>query len=735
MPTELKMKHLYRAKRFREEESQLKPPLPQWAGDWALLLFFPGQLLFLELALRLVMGHDPRFAAIAGVFALSFGALLAGIFGFFSGKGRRIGQLVLSFLLSGIYIAEVIARRILQTYYPFSILGTAADNRVTDYSQLIFVAILRSLPVIALFLLPPVLLILLTNGKPLPTADTRRALAALGAFLLLHGAALGLVHLGVWNNLDLNPAVLYRSDTAPDDQVDRLGLVTMLRLDLKYKLFPLSASSGEFVAVALPDEEEEDEAPPVETPAPSPSPSPEAVAQGAPDNEKEPEPTPTPEPVDRSPQVLNVNLEKMAAESQNSDVTWLAEYFASLKPTNKNEYTGLFEGCNVIFLTLEGFSGYAISEQYTPTLYRLQHEGFYFKNYYTALHYTSTSNGECQHLLGLYPKNGNPISMSRTGETGFHAVFSLAQQLGKQGYANLGYHNNGDMYNRQKSHENLGYDWKYLGHGLPAETGSGGDWLWPQRDSYLAEITLPEITSQESPVNVYYITITGHTPYSFNWAVKDYRVQLESAPYSEKTKAYLATCMEVDKMFSVLLEGLEEAGMLENTVICASGDHVPYADIEVLEELAGKPFGSSAAMTNIDESSIDFEVYRSAAILWAGSMQAPVEIGKVTCQVDLLPTLSNLLGLDYDSRMLHGSDALSDSEGLVVFSSRSWLSDRGFYNRFTQTFTPSPSAAFRSDKDRGAYVEAMKTLVGYKLDSTGKIIESDFYEKMMQYLN
>ena len=85
----------------------------------------------------------------------------------------------------------------------------------------------------------------------------------------------------------------------------------------------------------------------------------------------------------------------------------------------------MFEGYNVIQLVLEGFSGYAIDPELTPTLYKLTHEGFIFNNYYTALHYTSTSNGECQTLLGLYPKNGNPITMKDTDE----GLVQLAHRL------------------------------------------------------------------------------------------------------------------------------------------------------------------------------------------------------------------------------------------------------------------------------------------------------------------
>src|SRR5699024_6492909 len=165
----------------------------------------------------------------------------------------------------------------------------------------------------------------------------------------------------------------------------------------------------------------------------------------------------------------------------------------------------------------------------------------------------------------------------------------------------------------------------------------------------------------------------------------------------------------------------------DNTLIVATGDHIPYADVDVLEELAGKPFGSSEDLEYLRESAIDFDVYKNTLIMWSASMDEPVEVDKVCCQVDILPTVSNLLGLEYDSRMLAGSDILSDSEGLVVFSSRCWKSDRGFYNRFTQTFTPAQGVTMTAEEQE-EYVSAMRRLVSYKLDSTDLIIENDFYD-------
>ena len=160
-------------------------------------------------------------------------------------------------------------------------------------------------------------------------------------------------------------------------------------------------------------------------------------------------------------------------------------------------------------------------------------------------------------------------------------------------------------------------------------------------------------------------------------------------------------------------------------LIAVTGDKFHYFKIDVLEELAGKKFGSSDAIQALNESAIDFDVYKNTLILWSASMTQPVPVDKVCCQVDILPTLSNLLGLPYDSRMLAGRDVLSDSEGLVVFSSRSWRSDRGFYDRYARSFTPAPGVEMTAE-EQAAYVAATKKRVGYLLDSTPLIVEHDF---------
>lgn len=675
---------------------------------FARLLFFPAMFLYLEVLLHLSVGMSLRYFPVYLLLGGAFGLLLGAVTLPFPAAVNNVLSKVFCGLFGVIYAAELIAKKILQTFYPLSSLETAAGNRLGDYSDVIFSTVLRNIPLILLCFVPLILLCLF-GRRYIGFGQHKLLFAGVVALcaVVIHLVGLGMVHL-LWGG-DLTPKALYKVDTNLDDQVEQLGLLTMLRLDVKHSIVPVKAElSSDFTGLdAL---------------GGKPSPSPSTAAS------EEPSASPTPV-IDRSPNVLNLGLADLAENGPNEDVRWLAEYFNSVPPTNKNEYTGMFEGYNVIELVLEGFSGYAIDPQLTPTLYKLTHEGFVFNNYYTALHFTSTSNGECQTLLGLYPKNGTPITMQQTGKLGTYFPLSLPQLLINADYKVLGYHPNSNMYGRLDSHTNLGYDWHQFGHNFEnLELNSSGNLLWPQRDSYMIEASVDDYINSDKPFHVYYLTISGHMPYSDNRVVAPYRDTVRAlTQYSETTQNYIATAMEVDKALATLIEKLRAAGKLDKTLIVATGDHIPYFNVDTLEELAGKKFGSSEDLEYLRENNIDFDVYKSSLILWTPSITEPIQVDKVCCQVDILPTLANLLGLAYDSRMLAGTDILSESEGLAVFSSRCWKSDKGFYNRFTQTFTPAPGVTMSEDEQE-QYVSAMKKLVGYKLDSTDLILQNDFYK-------
>lgn len=688
-------------------------------------LYFPFLAVWLELILHIYMQNDLKYMPIYILFGLSFGLVVGALMSLLKGRAAKWISNIISFATAIVFGAEFVAKVILQEYYGVSILGTAAENHLEDYADKVYAAIGNNILILLLMLLPPIVFFFFT----LKIKPRRSPYAVTGAVILaaaLHIFARCSVNLVDWKT-DYGPAYYYGKDTGLNEQVEQLGLITMLRQDVQHIFKPAEGED-----LNLDDN-------PVVVP-PRPGTDPEPTTPDVPVNPTDPDvpggqDTPVPVYVDRSPNVLNVDLVALASDSSNKEIKELANYFNNLTPTNKNEYTGMFKGYNVIFISVEGLSGYAIDPTLTPTLYKMQHEGFYFTNFYTALHYTSTSNGECQHLLGLYPKDGNPISMKRSGEVKMNAYFSLAQQLGREGYVNLAYHNNeNNLYGRAASHTNLGYDYRYMGHGMGGEYSSSGKMLWPQRDSYMAEITVGDYVNLSAPFNVYYMTISGHTPYSWNWVAKQYKDILEPYSWSEKTKAYVATVIEFDRMMEVLLKSLEDAGKLDNTLIIAAPDHIPYSDTDVLDELAGKSFGANETLAkSLSEKNLDTEIYRSCAIIWSHSMTEPVVVDKVTCQVDLLPTVSNLLGLSYDSRMLAGKDAMCEDEGMVIFHSKSWRTDSGFYNALTQTFTPAPGVTMTED-EQAEYVSYMKKYAANKLNMTAKIIENDFYNVMRKYI-
>ena len=437
-----------------------------WAGRFFL---FPALILYLELVLHFYMGMEMRYVPVYFVFSLAAGCLFSALILVLPPRAGDAAIRVAAGLVTLIYGAELVAKSILQTYYPLSILGTASGNRLTDYADVIAEQMAVMVPVLALLLLPFVLL-LIFFGRIIGDLHPNRRLAglALAAAAAFHLLGVGIVHLP-WQG-DLTPGALYQMDSA----IEGLG----------------SSDDGGGTGGAD---------------------SAGSTAPAEPEEPAEEEPV-----VDTSPNVMDVDLAALAESTSSDSVAWLANYFNRVAPTNKNEYTGMFEGYNVIQVVMEGFSGYAIDPELTPTLYKLAHEGFVFNNYYTALHFTSTSNGECQTLLGLYPKNGSPITMKRTGELGTNVYFSLAQQLGRLGYQVYGYHNNQNMYGRYESHTNLGYTWKQYVPGRNddpdtltcEENSSGTDRLWPQRDKYMVEMSVDDYINSDAPFHVYYLTVT-----------------------------------------------------------------------------------------------------------------------------------------------------------------------------------------------------------------------------------
>ena len=197
------------------------------------VLLFPLLLLYLELVLHIYMKTSLSYLPVYLVFSVA-GGLFCGVFTLpWHRLTNRIVTSVLAVLISLVYIVEIIAKKILQSYYPLSTLGTAAGNRLTDYSEVVASTIFASIPIIILVMLPSILICVL-GGRLLgfERFDIRFAGLVLAAAAIFHVVGLGVINLP-WKG-DLTPKQLYQMDTNIDDQVEQLGMWTMLRLDVKH---------------------------------------------------------------------------------------------------------------------------------------------------------------------------------------------------------------------------------------------------------------------------------------------------------------------------------------------------------------------------------------------------------------------------------------------------------------------------------------------------------------------
>lgn len=418
--------------------------------------------------------------------------------------------------------------------------------------------------------------------------------------------------------------------------------------------------------------------------------------------------------------IMDIDFDKASESTDSQTLKTLDDYFRNVPPTRKNEYTGLFKGKNLIFLTLEGFSDKVIDPEFTPLLYKMSTEGFVFKNFYNTVWGGSTASGEYANLTGNLYQNSSCMKTSAST----YQPFTLGNQFSALGYKTFGYHNNTyTYYDRHLSHPNFGYKWLAIGNGLVLESKN-----WPNSDREMAAATVGDYSNLDVPFHVYYITVSGHCGYSFasnNMSMR-HRNDLpdKMKKYSSEVKAYLACQYEVELMLQTLVDELEKTGRLENTVFAMTADHYPYAlSDEALSELYG---------IKVTRNRYSFDLYRNAFILWTPSMTEPVYVDSPCSAIDILPTLSNLFGLEYDSRLILGSDILSDCEhfALLKVAGWSWVSSQGSYKGMNQSFTPSADCTL-SEEEQKEYVDRMNNIVKLKVSFSKRMLTNDYYRHVL----
>ncbi len=406
--------------------------------------------------------------------------------------------------------------------------------------------------------------------------------------------------------------------------------------------------------------------------------------------------------------VLNIDFDKLLADDADDVTHQMDAYFKSRKPDAKNEYTGLFEGKNLIYITAESFASFAADPEITPTLYRMIHEGFYFTNFYTPYWEVSTTDGEYVNCVGLIPKSG---TYSLKDAVKNYLPFTLGNQFRKLGYKTMAFHNYlGSYYDRNITHPHLGYQFVSMGDGYRKTD------KWPDSDLEMMQETIKDYIDEDK-FHVYYMTISGHLPYNF-WAnamaIKN-KDLVENLPYEdEAVKAFFACNIELDRALAFLLEELNKRGKAEDTVIVLAADHYPYG-LELAQH-------RMLMKSHVD---VTFELYRNSLILFNPS-QEPCQVDKICSNMDIVPTLSNLFGLEYDSRLLMGHDIFSDTPPFVVLKSANVITDKLKYRSDTNTAVTLDGQSV-SDEEAAKVRKQLQDEVRY----SALMLDKDYYRRVL----
>ena len=642
------------------------------------VLFFPLLILYYETILKVFI-YDTVFNigyVYMCLFSLPLGLLFYLLTTGFNEKTNKILFYSIISFLTLYYGAQIIYYRIFYTFTSFySILvGTA---KALGFIDVLINTLLDNIAeLIAVFL--PIGLLVYFHRKIQFNKIPKNYIIKVAVSAVIMQSAIVLTVLSSDIGI-LSPSYLYSETFLVVESVDKFGLLTTGRLDIKNILKSMVfAVEPEYAEIVESEEPKPADEPPLEL---------------------EPEELPV-QTVEYN--TMDIPFDELINKESNKTIKSMHEYFGSIEPTKKNEYTGKYKGKNLILITAEGFSPYAVNKDITPTLYKMQEEGFKFKNFYTPTWGVSTSDGEYVACTGLTPKEGI-WSFYKSSKN--YMPFAMGNQLKKQGYETKAYHNHYfDYYYRHVSHPNLGYTYKGLGNGLDVTE------TWPESDLEMIELTVPEFIESE-PFHVYYMTVSGHLQYNFsgNYIAAKNRSLVEALPYSNNVKAYLACNIELDKAMEKLIQELEKKGITEDTLIAISPDHYPYGlKLNEISELANT------------EIKTEVELDKGIFLLWSKGME-PVEIDKVCSSLDIIPTLSNLMGLEYDSRLLMGRDILSDSEPLVVFSDRSWITDKAFFN------VKTGEASSLNGENTDAYIEEIEKKVKDKFKYSVMILETNYY--------
>ena len=602
-----------------------------WHSTWLLSLV----CVYLELCLHLCVfrSMDSRI-----LYPILFGILAGNLMALVCTALPRIPGRVLTYLLVLVLVlyaeVQLVYQAIFGNFMPISLAGMG-EGVVTNFGAQILFGIRENIFSIVLLLLPLVLMGILTatHHAPRGRVSWRQSLASAGVAFCTIVTITALMLAGQDETFSVYE-IFTNVNTSTDTSYKNIGMLATTEQELRYMLLGVDQDNGELSSDSL-----------------------GRTKPGANFSSRE-------------YNVMDIDFTAMAESTDDEMLKALDQYFATVVPTRKNDYTGMLSDYNLITICAESFCPYFISEELTPALYQMSTTGILFNNYYGTFQ-SVTTNGEYTMNMGLFPDMSRTKTQSSFDLSASNYLpFCLGNALKAEGYQTWAYHNYiGEFYNRSLTHPNMGYTFQAADSGLNIQVD------WPSSDLDMIVESVDDYIDTGSPFHAYYMTFSGH--YQYNWenamSAKN-RAAVEDLGYSDTVKAYIACNLELEYAMEYLLERLEQAGIADKTCIVLTNDHYPYGlTEEEYNELAGEELDST------------FEKYRNAFICYVPGLRENIEVDNYCSTQDILPTLLNLFGIEYDSRLLAGRDVLAKGTHIAILYDQSFLTDGFRFDASSET--------------------------------------------------
>ena len=391
------------------------------------------------------------------------------------------------------------------------------------------------------------------------------------------------------------------------------------------------------------------------------------------------------------------------------------EYFADAKETpDINEYTNIFEGKNVIVIHGESMMTNAIGlkfngQEVTPTLNRLSGEGMYFSNFYSQVSVGTSSDSELTYNTSLMPTKSGTAFVSYSNRK----YIGIPSLLNDKGYYTFSMHaNNADFWNRRAMHNNMGYQRFYskTDYEVDKENVIG---LGLSDEEFFRQSVekIEKINEEHEKWYGLLIMLTNHTPFSEVEKYGEFPVDMKETitkedgtteevvyPYMEGTKLgnYFKSIHYADKALGEFITGLDEKGLLDNTVFVLYGDHDARLPRRDYNRLYNYDKETNGILDPEDPNYREYDAYqyelgrRVPFIIWTKDMKGTklnFENTNVMGMYDVVPTLGNMLGF-YNKYAL-GHDIYNIKENnIVCFPNGNWVNNKLYYNSQKAAYLP-----------------------------------------------